>query len=163
MNIELDRLSHLISLVHRWIDNYISDHKNTRTRVVDLSFPRLSSYYSNRLLSNSYVAVVGAIETPPLHDFGLEELSIFETGAYGGITYKDTYFVTKGEEKDESVHFHELIHVIQWNELGADEFILAYALGLLEFGYNDSPFEVISIKKSRAALIHSSVFSKSIM
>ena len=50
----------------------------------------------------------------------------------------------EGEEKDESLHFHELIHILQWNELEADKFILAYALGLLEFGYSDSPFERIA-------------------
>jgi hypothetical protein len=144
MNIELDRLQDLILLVNRWIDNYLSKHKNSRTKVVDWGFPRLSSYYSHRVLSNSYVVVVEKIETPPLHDFGLEDFSFFETDAYGGITYKDTYFISKGAERDESLHFHELIHVIQWNELGADEFLIAYGLGLLKFGYRDSPLEIIA-------------------
>ena len=141
---ELNKLQDLIPLVNRWIYNYISEHRNSRTKVVEWCFPRLSSYYSHRVLSNAYVVVVEKIETPPLHDFGLEDVSFFETDAYGGITYKDTYFVSKGTERDESLHFHELIHVIQWNELGADEFLIAYGLGLLKFGYRDSPLEVIA-------------------
>ena len=144
MMIELDNLQHVISLVNSWIDSYISKYMHSRIRVADLGFPRLPSYYSNHLLSNSYVVVLKKVETPPLHDFGLGDLTLFEPGVYGGITYKDTYFVVKGEEKDESLHFHELIHILQWNELEADKFILAYALGLLEFGYSDSPFERIA-------------------
>lgn len=131
-------------MVNRWIDNYISKHKSRKTRVVDWGFPRLSSYYSQHVLSNSYVVVVEKIETLPLHDLGLDELSFFETDGYGGITYKDTYFVSKGAERDESLHFHELIHVIQWNELGVDEFLVTYGLGLLKYGYRDSPLEAIA-------------------
>ena len=39
------------------------------------------------------------------------------------------------------VHFHELIHVIQWRLLGSEGFLRAYANGLEEFGYENSPLE----------------------
>jgi len=35
----------------------------------------------------------------------------------------------------------ELVHVIQWERLGVDDFLLAYGAGLMQFGYRDSPLE----------------------
>lgn len=32
----------------------------------------------------------------------------------------------------ESIHFHELVHVVQWSALGVDEFLLTYALGVAQ-------------------------------
>jgi len=34
-----------------------------------------------------------------------------------------------------------LVHVIQWERLGVDDFLLAYGAGLMQFGYRDSPLE----------------------
>jgi hypothetical protein len=45
---------------------------------------------------------------------------------------------------DESLHFHELVHIVQWQLLGPEQFILSYALALAEFGYSRNPFEEIA-------------------
>ena len=42
---------------------------------------------------------------------------------------------------EEAIHFHELIHVIQWRLLGPEDFLKSYANGLDEFGYENSPLE----------------------
>jgi hypothetical protein len=61
-----------------------------------------------------------------------------------GITYLDTYFVRADHIHDESLHFHELVHVIQWRLLGPEEFLERYADGLERFGYRNSPLEVMA-------------------
>jgi hypothetical protein len=33
------------------------------------------------------------------------------------------------------------VHVVQWSRLGVDKFLLSYGLGLLQFGYEQSPAE----------------------
>ena len=38
-------------------------------------------------------------------------------------------------------HFHELVHVVQWEHLGPEKFLLAYGAGLVRFGYERSPLE----------------------
>lgn len=54
------------------------------------------------------------------------------------------YFVVETRANDESLHFHELVHTIQWHTLGVDRFILAYALGhLAGGGYENNPLEEI--------------------
>lgn len=46
---------------------------------------------------------------------------------------------------DESLHFHELVHAVQWRILGADRFLLAYALGhLAGGGYDNNPLEEVA-------------------
>jgi hypothetical protein len=59
---------------------------------------------------------------------------------FDGITFDNTYFLRRGLER-ESLHFHELVHVIQWQHLGIDRFLLAYGIGLAQFGYQSSPLE----------------------
>ena len=51
----------------------------------------------------------------------------------------DTFFLKPAVAKDEAVHFHELIHVIQWRILGAKEFLRRYADGLERFRLLDEP------------------------
>ena len=57
-----------------------------------------------------------------------------------GVTYKHTFFVSAGLQSD-SLFFHELVHVVQWDRLGVDNFLLTYAVGLLQHGYQQSPLE----------------------
>jgi len=40
--------------------------------------------------------------------------------------------VTVGRE---SLHFHELIHIVQWRVLGPEGFLAMHADGLTHFGY----------------------------
>ena len=60
-----------------------------------------------------------------------------------GITFRDMYFVHPSYAS-EAVHFHELIHVIQWRTLGVRPFLLTYALGIIQHGYAESPLEAIA-------------------
>jgi hypothetical protein len=75
---------------------------------------------------------------------GLTEFAAFEHQPMGGITYFDTVFLLPDGADDESLHFHELIHVIQWHVLGSENFLLLYAAGLVERGYFDSPLEAMA-------------------
>jgi hypothetical protein len=54
---------------------------------------------------------------------GLERFSDFERMDAEGITYLDTYFVLAERAADESLHFHELVHVVQWRILGPEKFL----------------------------------------
>jgi len=59
---------------------------------------------------------------------------------FDGITFKDTVFLRQGCTS-EALHFHELVHVVQWARLGVDSFVLAYGFGLVRFEYENSPLE----------------------
>ncbi|HEV7501261.1 MAG TPA: hypothetical protein VGQ33_14705 [Vicinamibacteria bacterium] len=63
------------------------------------------------------------------------------TPEMAGITFGDTYFVQAGHAPTDGVHFHELVHVVQWKTLGVVEFLSTYAVGLAQHGYATSPLE----------------------
>ena len=50
-------------------------------------------------------------------------------------------FLSGRHVSNEALHFHELIHVIQWQSLGPERFLKTYAEGLERFGYENSPLE----------------------
>ena len=49
----------------------------------------------------------------------------------------------------ESLHFHELVHVVQWSALGPEKFLACYADGLERFGYLRSPLELMAFRLQR--------------
>ena len=52
------------------------------------------------------------------------------------LRYRDTYFLWRAVATDESLHFHELVHVVQC--------LLLYAAGLAESGYRDCALEAMA-------------------
>lgn len=124
-----------------WIHKTVAAHAPLARVVASLDFPRLPQYFSRELLASSHVIPIEVVPTPPLTAIGLPEFAAFENMDANGITYLDTFFVKDYMADDERLHFHELVHVIQWRLLGPERFIAAYADGLARFGYRDSPLE----------------------
>lgn len=134
-----------VPLVRCWIDRTLAEHSNNKARpVASYRFPRLGGVYSGEFLETAKVVEVERVPVPPLSALGLTGFEEFETGNYAGITFLDTYFVQSGEALRESLHFHELVHVVQWAHLGVEKFLLAYAAGLAANGYRNSPLEVMA-------------------
>ncbi len=121
-----------LPLVRGWIDRTLAEHSNRAQPVASYRFPRLGGFYSSEFLTTAKVVEVERVPMPPLSALGITGFGEFETGNYAGITFLDTYFVQSGEVLRESLHFHELVHVVQWQHLGAERFVMAYALGYPE-------------------------------
>jgi hypothetical protein len=119
--------------IRRWIDEYLNDHAAQSQAVNTLGFPRLSASFSQEFLDRVKVVTVAKVAFPPIDQFGLPELAHIQQMSFAGITHKDTFFIQQGQ-KSESLHFHELVHVVQWSRLGVDNFLLAYGIGLVQFG-----------------------------
>jgi hypothetical protein len=134
-----------LPLVRGWIDRTLAEHSNRARPVTSYRFPRLGAFYSNEFLMAAKVVEVERVPVPPLSALGLTGFGEFENGNYAGITFLDTYFVQSGEALRESLHFHELVHVAQWQHLGVERFVMAYALGYLQGGgYRANPLEVMA-------------------
>ena len=131
--------------IKTWIEGTLASHRAMERQVTSDVFPRLATYYSTQLLASSRVVEVPRVPIPPLAVLGLPGFAEFENGDYEGITYLNTYFVQASVAANESIHFHELVHVVQWQHLGADRFLVAYALGyLMAGGYRANPLEVMA-------------------
>ena len=126
--------------VRAWIERTLDEHKGQSVPVADLGYRRLPLYFPAGLLNAAHVIEVPEVPFPPLGRLGLPELSGMEDGRLDGITYIDSFFVNE-RRQSESLCFHELIHVIQWDRLGIDRFLLSYGMGLLQQGYRNMPLE----------------------
>jgi hypothetical protein len=136
--------------VRSWIMATLAQHQAQARPVSSYGFQRLPQFYSADTLASTLVVEVPRVPVPPLADMGLPEFAEFQNGNYRGITYLNTYFLCANEARDESLHFHELVHVIQWQHLGPDRFLAAYAAGYLlaksqqKDPYRDNPLEVMA-------------------
>jgi hypothetical protein len=124
-----------------WIDATLRTHAGDSRTVASRGFPRLARYFSTATLTSAKVVLVNQLPIPPLSSWGLTRLADFERGDYTGVTYLNTFFVKRDDIRNEAIHFHELIHVVQWRILGPEQFLRVYADGLERFGYRDSPLE----------------------
>ena len=131
-------------LIAGWIKQTLAEHASAARSVASLGFGRLAHYYDAPLLVSSLVVVVPRVPVPPLSAMGLDRFSDFEHMDAAGITYLNTYFVRADQAHSESLHFHELVHVVQWRLLGPERFLALYAEGLERFGYRNSPLEVMA-------------------
>ena len=133
-----------------WITQMLRAHAAAAKPVASLGFMRLPRYFSEVLLASAKVVVVERVPRPPLSAMGLSRFAEFEHGDYDGITYLDTFFVKRSAAAVERLHFHELIHVVQWRLLGPEIFLAAYAAGLETFGYRSSPLEMMAYEADAA-------------
>lgn len=139
---DINDLVEKLPAIRRWIDGILERSRPFMKRVDSLALPRLNSFYSVETLQNAYVVEVDIVPAPPLTSMGLHEFSDFERREMDGITLQDVYFLRYDRIRDEALHFHELVHVVQWRLLGPERFVLAYALGhALYGGHQNNPLE----------------------
>jgi hypothetical protein len=131
--------------VHSWITAIVEQYRHIAQPVGSFGFTRLPAYFAKDTLEHARVVIVDLVPKLPLSALGLANFSDVETLESDGTTYRNVYFLNRARVNDESLHFHELIHVIQWDLLGGDRFLLAYALAHLSSGgYRNNPFERIA-------------------
>lgn len=103
-----------------WIVNYTQSTAGHAVTVASLAVPNLADCYPKELLESTRVVMVDEICYPPLEQFGLGDFkSLQET----------------------TCHFHELVHVVQYQRLGLEQFLWAYSVGIALHRYEDSPLE----------------------
>jgi hypothetical protein len=127
-----NRYVEFLPVIAKWIQETLGTSAGMARSVESFHFPQLPHYFSEQLLRTTKAVITDRLPVPPLTALGLPEFAAFETHPMSGITYLDTYFLLPDGALDESLHFHELIHVIQWQVLGPKDFLLLYAAGLAE-------------------------------
>ncbi len=135
--------------VRQWIDEFLNNHAERARAVSTLGFTRLSTCFPQELLERAKVVMVPRVPFPPVDRFGVPELLPVQQMSFAGITFKDTFFLQQ-DQTSESLHFHELVHIVQWARLGIDNFLLAYGVGLIQFGYELSPLEQMAYTLQRS-------------
>jgi len=150
-----------------WVRTTLKGSAHMAQTVASRGFLRLPLYFTEETLASTKVVLVDPLPMPPLSSMGLARFADFERGnfdgiTYGnfdGITYIDTIFLKPTQSDNENMHFHELVHVVQWRLLGPDRFLLLYANGLECFGYRQSPLEVMAYDAEAAFASSTAIFN----
>lgn len=130
----------MINRIEEWIDSTNTAYQTQRQSCSAFN-SKFSGFYSARFLEGSYFVVVDNIpkpDFPELREIGLGDFIDMEVN---GITYKNTYYIDKRCAGELRLHFHELVHVVQWDLLGAECFINRYIGEIQTHGYDDAPLE----------------------
>jgi hypothetical protein len=133
-----------------WIRNTLTASAPGAQTVASRGFWRLPFYFTQQTLASTKVVLADPLPIPPLSSMGLTRFAEFERGDFDGITYLDTFFLKPTQANNEKMHFHELVHVIQWQLLGPDRFLSLYANGLECFGSRQSPLEAMAYEAETA-------------
>ena len=142
-----------------WIQKTLLAHETEAQPVAALGFARLPLYFGESFLATAKFVPANRLPMPPLAEMGLGRFAAFMPSDAAAVTYLDTYFIKPGVLGSEPVHFHELIHVLQWRALGPEGFLAAYSNGLESFGYRDSPLETMAYNAEALFTQASAVFN----
>jgi hypothetical protein len=144
--------------VQAWIQKTLAAYEKDAQPIASMHFARLPLYLDYDLLETVKFIPIDKVPMPSLSAMGLDRFAAFEQGNFRGVTYLDRYFIVRTVVTEEALHFHELIHAIQWRLLGPERFLRAYADGLDEFGYENSPLEKMAYEAEATFKQSSAIF-----
>ncbi len=130
----------MLNKINSWIDQTLQNHSN---QIISCEHfcSQFNGFYPAEFLANSYYVVIDRLPKPDFPELRQAGFGCYIDMDIQGITYKNTYFIKKGYEGELALHFHELVHVLQWQNLGAQAFIQRYMDEILSFGYQNAPLE----------------------
>ncbi|MGD2271504.1 MAG: hypothetical protein PVI06_13965 [Desulfobacterales bacterium] len=143
---EQEQFRRLISDVQRWISQTLAAHRATMQPVAATRFDRLKTYYPVTVLQRVQRVIVDRCPVPPLAVTGIPQLAEIENWDIKGIPWQNTIFIRRDLSDWEGVHFHELLHIIQWECLGTNRYLTAWAIGTITRGYRDNPLEEMAFR-----------------
>jgi hypothetical protein len=139
--VEQEQFRSLVFDVKKWIVHTLAEHKAQMEPVAAAQFERLKRYYPKTLLQRVQRVIVDRCPVPPLAITGIPQLAEIETWDIKGIPWENTIFIRRDLADWDVVHFHELLHIIQWERLGTERYLTAWAIGTITRGYRDNPLE----------------------
>lgn len=132
--------NYVLNKINDWIDQTLKSYSNQKISCECFS-SQFDGFYPTEFLSNSYYVAVDRLPKPDFPELRQAGFGGFIDMDLEGITYKNTYFIKKGYESNTALHFHELVHVLQWQYLGELPFIQRYMEEILRFDYRNAPLE----------------------
>lgn len=156
MNSE-ELLRFLIKNGIKWVVSQRNLHRPSARKLTEAEIARFFFFFEPRILDLARIKIFPCIRNPgfysKLEDMKLTGLPDFTTAA--GITFIDTILISEqGLEAHSALGpliFHELVHVVQYDVLGVDEFIKCYVQGWARggFDYYSIPLEMESYNLQR--------------
>jgi len=136
----------LIAGIKKWIEQTLIEYATEMQPVAAAKFERLKGYYPVDVLERVNRVIVDRCPVPPLAVSGIAQLADIESWDLKGIPWKNTIFIRRDLADWDAVHFHEMLHIIQWECLGTKGYLTAWAIGTITRGYRDNPLEEMAFR-----------------
>ncbi|WP_157953675.1 hypothetical protein [Oceanimonas marisflavi] len=123
-----------------WIVSTNAHYQPQRRPCLELK-AQLGGFFSDELLASAGFVILDELPSPPraqVAALGLDELL---SPSAIGLTLADTYYLKPPAAGQLRVHFHELVHVVQWQALGPARFVERYLQEIRQHGYRQAPLE----------------------
>jgi len=144
-----DWLSYLIEMGQKWLQEQRNLYIANARPLTDEEKNLLEGYYDNKILDKVWLAAVDRISNPTFYTEMVKSGNpILDISGSAGITFIDCILMRKEFRKDfpawNSILFHELVHVVQYEILGSKPLIEAYLTAWSQNGYSYDriPFEM---------------------
>jgi hypothetical protein len=163
MIMKVSAINKAVSGMIEWVERTNAIYQEGSKSIKDYHLPHVALYFPDELLNKVHIVPIDQLPIPHLSLLGFKELTDFEQADSRAITLDQMYYIKPSCVEDEKIHFHELIHVLQWQILGKEKFLFIYGLSLLQFGYSENPLEVMArrytdlclLKKKKVNLVES--------
>lgn len=144
-------VSYLAENAGHWIESQRAQHRVHADPLPDTTLAALSGFFEKGTLDRTRIRHVPSIENPPFYKEFEEAGEAFplDFTVWAAITFGDVILVN-GEQvpgpPSHSVVFHEMVHVVQYDELGIHEFARRYVTPFLQsrFNYMSIPLESVA-------------------
>lgn len=130
----------MLEIIEEWIHQINASHEASKESC-SIFQNQFSGYYSPNFLKSAHFVVVEKIPKPDFPELREAGLGQFIDTNFDGITYDDTYYIQRPAAQDLRLHFHELVHVLQWRYLTPSGFIKRYITEIQKHGYHKAPLE----------------------
>ena len=138
----------LVALGLPWLQEQRDLHRRSARKLTKAETQALAGYYDETTLDTVTLAVVDKIANPPFYDdLTAAGTPTFDISGAAGMAFIDCVVVVKAfhdSPSKDSILFHELVHVVQFQILGPRRHLEIYLRGWVGngFQYHRIPLEV---------------------
>jgi len=143
---EQEQFNKILAGVKKWMKHLLVRYEPRMEPMAEVGPFNLDRYYPADMLRSVKRVIVDRCPVPPLAATGIDQLAEIENWELKGIPWGNIIFIRRDLENWEAVHFHEILHAVQWQCLGADRYLTAWAIGTIIRGYRDNPLEEMAFR-----------------
>ncbi len=139
----IELLAQLITLGRQWISHQRMAYRQSGHELSGEALMEFSQFFDPNLLQKVRIVTVPALENPAFLEefrpmFAQASVPVLDFSTMSGITFVDTVLLVENAVKSDldSLIFHELVHVVQYDILGLDKFVELFITGWVNQGFN---------------------------
>jgi hypothetical protein len=136
-------IAQMVTWGRQWVSQQRTIFRPLGHLLSDSALATFSNFFDRNLLKNVRVVTVPGIDNPPFLEQLRPALSqasvpVLDFSSMAAITFVDTILLVESAARDhrDSLVFHELIHVVQYDILGPDKFVELFITGWVNQGFN---------------------------